>query len=103
MPAPIMPAIPLGPEFGIEQLGETVAPKAEPSAGFGQALSKALDNLVEMQKTSGDLAQQLATGQATDLTGVALQAEQAHLALQVAAQIRNRTVDAYHEIFRMQV
>ena len=46
----------------------------------------------------------LATGQATDITSVVADAvEQANLALQLAVQVRNKAVDAYQEIMRMQV
>ncbi len=32
-----------------------------------------------------------------------MEIERASLALQLAAQVRNKTVDAYQELFRMQV
>jgi flagellar hook-basal body complex protein FliE len=104
MPGPILPPIPLGPEFSVAPLGESLkAPSTDKTTGFGEALGNAIEKLADMQRTSGELAQAFATGQSTDIAGIALQAEQAHLALQVAAQIRNRAVDAYHEIFRMQI
>jgi flagellar hook-basal body complex protein FliE len=32
-----------------------------------------------------------------------MEVERANLAMQLAVQVRNKAVDAYHEIFRMQI
>ena len=81
-----------------------VAPSA-PSGGdaFGQALGSALDKLDAGQQTAAQASQDLATGQATDISSVVNQVEKASLELQLATQIRNKAVEAYQEIFRMQV
>ena len=103
-----MPTIPpvgaapaaLGPEFARPTL-DGAAPAGE--GGFGKMLADQIGNLNEMQASAGQQAQALATGQATDVTAVVMEIERASLALQLATQIRDKTVDAYHEIFRMQV
>jgi flagellar hook-basal body complex protein FliE len=103
-----MPTIPpvgatpvaLGPEFARPTL-DGAAPAGE--GGFGKMLAEQIGNLNEMQASAGQQAQALATGQATDVTAVVMEVERASLSLQLATQIRNKTVDAYHEIFRMQV
>jgi len=50
-----------------------------------------------------DAVTRLATGQDNDLHDVMLSVESEGLAFDLAVQIRNRLVDAYSEIFRMQV
>ena len=103
-----MPTIPpvgatpvaLGPEFAPPTL-DNAAPAGE--GGFGKMLADQIGNLNEMQASAGQQAQALATGQATDVTAVVMEIERAGLALQLATQIRNKTVEAYHEMFRMQV
>ena len=45
----------------------------------------------------------VATGQATDVSQVAMTVERAVLELQMATQIRNKAVEAYQDIYRMQV
>jgi flagellar hook-basal body complex protein FliE len=103
-----MPTIPpvgaapvaLGPEFAPPTL-DGAAPAGE--GGFGKMLADQIGNLNEMQASAGQQAQALATGKATDVTSVVMEIERASLALQLATQIRDKTVDAYHEIFRMQV
>ena len=43
------------------------------------------------------------TGQAKDISAVVMSVEKASLELQLAVQLRNKGVEAYQEIFRMQV
>lgn len=38
-----------------------------------------------------------------DVTQVLLASEQAHLSLQLTSQVRNKVVEAYQEIMRMQI
>jgi flagellar hook-basal body complex protein FliE len=71
--------------------------------GFGKALSGALDELTSSQSQATDQAQKLATGQASDISSVVMSVEKASLELQLAVQLRNKGVEAYQEIFRMQV
>lgn len=73
------------------------------AGGFGKALQGELQKLSDSQAQAADQAQQLATGQATDVTSVVMSVEKASLELQLAAQVRNKAVEAYQEIFRMQV
>jgi flagellar hook-basal body complex protein FliE len=83
----------------------TDAPSAakDGTGGFGKALAGAIDGLSESQNQATDQAQQLATGQAKDISGVVMSVEKASLELQLAVQLRNKGVEAYQEIFRMQV
>ncbi|HEY4347360.1 MAG TPA: flagellar hook-basal body complex protein FliE [Gaiellaceae bacterium] len=71
--------------------------------GFGGALAGELGKLEQSQQTATTAANQLATGQATDISTVAMQVEQASLSLQLAVQVRNKAVDAYNELMRMQI
>jgi flagellar hook-basal body complex protein FliE len=73
------------------------------TGGFGKALEGALDNLSASQTQATDQAQQLATGQAKDISAVVMSVEKASLELQLAVQVRNKGVEAYQDIFRMQV
>ncbi len=55
-----------------------------------------------MQK--GDaLAMQVATGQADNLHEVMIQMEEVKMAFQLALQVKNRLLEAYQEMMRMQV
>jgi flagellar hook-basal body complex protein FliE len=111
MPAPIssIAAIAASPEFSIAGIGGA-APANSPApvgggsgGGFGAALIDQLDKLEATQQSASNQSEALATGQADDVTSVVLEVERAQLALQLASQMRNKAVEAYHEIFRMQV
>ena len=101
MTAPIAP-------FGAFQLPTVTsdapaAPSGTGGGGFGQALMSQLDKLNTSQADATTQAQQLATGQASDVSSVVMAMEKASLELQLATQVRNKGVEAYQEIFRMSV
>lgn len=73
------------------------------SGGFGKALAGALENLSGSMNDASVASQQLATGQAKDVSQVAMTVERAVLDLQLATQLRNKAVEAYQEIYRMNV
>ncbi|MFN8224896.1 MAG: flagellar hook-basal body complex protein FliE [Gaiellales bacterium] len=107
MALPPVTGIGLGPEFAIPKLDGAKATTGqegvEGAGGFGKALGSAFGKLVETQQTAMEQSQALALGKAPDIQTVAIDVERANLAIQLATQVRNRAVDAYHEIFRMQV
>jgi len=97
----IPPISPIPPSSGAGQ-----AQGSSPSTsgtGFGGMLSGAIDKLDNLQQQATDASQQLATGQATDISQVTMQVENASLALQLAVEVRNKAVDAYQDLFRMQI
>jgi flagellar hook-basal body complex protein FliE len=71
--------------------------------GFGEALAKSIDSLQATQTQADQQVQAFTTGQSQDMSGVVMSVEKASLELQLATQVRNKAVDAYNEIFRMQV
>lgn len=80
--------------------------KKEPSAdqkSFAGILTDALGEVNALQNQSALMKQQLVAGQITDVHQVTLAAEKAGIAFQLTMQIRNKVVEAYQEIMRMQV
>lgn len=69
---------------------------------FAQTLADALQEVNQMQLDAEKAALQLATGQA-ELHQVMLTAEKANISLQLTLAIRNKLLEAYNEIMRMQV
>ena len=102
----IIPPIPPigGGDFKLPALTNEPKPGADTgTGGFGKLLANQIDKLSQSQNTASDQAQQLATGQAKDINGVVVAVEKASLELQLAVQLRNKGVEAYQELFRMQV
>jgi len=71
--------------------------------GFGDVLRGKLDQLSQSQEVSNQASQDLATGDVDDIAKTMLQIEQANVSLQLATQLRNKAVEAYQEILRMQI
>jgi flagellar hook-basal body complex protein FliE len=70
---------------------------------FGQMVSDAVQQLNQIQQEADGAALQVATGTGGDLHTALVTVEEASLALQLALQVRNKVVEAYQEVMRMQV
>jgi flagellar hook-basal body complex protein FliE len=79
------------------------APSAAGDTGFGEALSRALSEVNEMQLQSRDAAVAVASGKPVDTAQMVVGVEKAAISLQFAIQVRNKLLEAYQELMRMQV
>ncbi len=70
---------------------------------FSKTLNEAIQHVNQLQKVSDEKAQALATGKTDDIADVMISAEKADIALRTMVQVRNKIIDAYQEIMRMQV
>jgi flagellar hook-basal body complex protein FliE len=82
--------------------GTNGGPAAATSGDFASTLSASLENLQGMQTKTDNLAVQAATGQLTDVHDYIIAATEANLATQLAVAVRNKALDAFNEIMRMQ-
>lgn len=73
------------------------------SSNFVDTLKHAMDKVNDLQKASDKGMQDLATGRTDNVADVMIAAEKADVALRVMVQVRNKIIDAYNEIMRMQV
>ena len=81
---------------------------AAPSAGkglesFGDALFDAVRAVNQVQTEADARAVGVATGEPVELHDVMLAQERAALGLELAVQVRNKLVEAYQEVMRMQI
>lgn len=90
------------PGTAVFQAGVSSASQ-DTAASFAETLQQAFDKINEMQQRSAELARQFAAGETDDLVQVVTAAEEASVALQLAVQVRNKVIEAYQEIMRMQV
>ena len=65
-------------------------------------LSKGLENVQATQKKADDLAVQVADGTLQDPAQYTMAANEASLGLQLTLAVRNKALDAFQEIMRMQ-
>jgi len=91
----------------VSAIQSTTAPSVQraqqPAGDFSALLDQALQPAREAQAAARAESLGLLTGQATSIHQVVLAAEKADLALQLTVQIRNKALDAYNEIMRMQL
>lgn len=71
--------------------------------GFKDVLINALNDVNDLQFQSDALTERLVTGQVDDVAQVMMAAQKAELSLQMALQVRNKLIESYQEIMRMQV
>lgn len=93
-------AIPSSPD--ILKASSTGDPKST-AVPFTEMLRKAVDSINEMQAKADMLTERLATGEVTDIHKVMLAVEQVNIALQLTMQIRNKVIESYQEVMRMQI
>ena len=79
------------------------AGSVEKATGFGKALMNAIEGLDGVQKPADDKAMELASGEPVDLHDVMISRETASLHMQLALQVRNKLVEAYQDVMRMQI
>lgn len=70
---------------------------------FTEVLKNALDKVNQMQLQSDEYNKLLVTGEVDNLHDVSIASEKAYVALQITLSIRNKILEAYKEIMRMQI
>ncbi len=88
-----------------EQRTQRVRPESMNSEGpsFGDTLQEAIGKVNTMQKTADKKMQAMATGEETNISEVMIAAEKADIALKLMMSVRNKVIDAYQEVMKMQV
>ena len=71
--------------------------------GFGEIFKQAMQEVSQTQKASDKMTSDLATGQVENIHEVMIASEKASLSLELTMQVRNKVVEAYQEVMRMQV
>ena len=75
----------------------------DPSATFSQAIKKAVGEVSNLSNEADKLAVNLASGDVEDVHKAMIAMQKAKLALDFTIQVRNKVIEAYQEIMRMQV
>jgi flagellar hook-basal body complex protein FliE len=96
------PSMPIAAADGLTAEA-TAAPTMHGASAFGQWFTS------QVQKVNGEIAvadkqlQAVATGEAQNLHQVMISLEEARLSFQLLVQVRNRVLEAYQDVMRMQV
>lgn len=70
---------------------------------FGETLNQAVKDVSALQSEAGKAVERMVSGEAVDLHEVMIAVEKAKTSFELLMEIRNKTLDMYREIMRMQV
>lgn len=87
----------------LENINPVQSKAATTNTEFSDIFKDALNQTEQTEAASNNSMVGLLTGESDDLHSVMIQAEKADLALKLTIQIRNKILDSYSEIMRMQV
>lgn len=87
----------------MENEGMTPSAAGETAQGFGKMLADSIEKVNEAQISADKSIKDLAAGRTKNIHETMLQIENADASLKLMMQVRNKVLDAYKEIMRMQV
>lgn len=101
------------PLAALQQVGGAVAPGgiaaasppslAGPGGAFAELVGGALRKVNDQLLTSQADLQQLAVGNVENLHQILIRLEESRLSFQLAMQVRNRVLEAYQDLMKLQV
>ncbi|HBV86013.1 MAG TPA: flagellar hook-basal body complex protein FliE [Desulfosporosinus sp.] len=105
---PIAPIMPLGiinsiTPTGFEASGSSGEGASKAGADFSKFLKDALGEVDALQSKADTATLALATGQVQDLSEVMVALEKASLSMTLTVATRDKVIDAYNQIMRMQI
>lgn len=71
--------------------------------GFSQFLNRSINEVNDMLGAADRSARELASGKSENLHDAMITMEKAETAFKLLVQVRNKVIDAYQEVMRMQV
>ncbi|XYY60476.1 flagellar hook-basal body complex protein FliE [Bacillus velezensis] len=85
------------------QLNQTQKTDSSNQTSFSELLKNSIDSLNESQVKSDQITNELVAGKDVNLDEVMIVAQKANISLTAATEFRNKAVEAYQEIMRMQM
>jgi len=76
---------------------------AQPRVSFADQLDSAVQEINRLQLARDEKIASMVSGEVTDVHEVMVAAEEAQLAFELLLEIRNKLLEAYQEVMRMQV
>jgi flagellar hook-basal body complex protein FliE len=70
---------------------------------FGEVLEGAVESANRSSMLAGDLAEAFAAGARDDIHGTMLAASKADIEVRFVGAVRNKVIDAFYELWRMQI
>lgn len=98
-----LPVTSATPASSLAGVGEAAAPAAAPGADFASLLSQGMENLQGLHTKTSNLSVQAASGDLNALHDYTISATESAIATQLTTAVRNKALEAFTEIMRMNV
>jgi flagellar hook-basal body complex protein FliE len=96
-------ALNLFPNGGLDEKKHIDRTLRETQASFGDTLRRAIDDVNSLQQEAGRAVDRMTGGENIDIHEVMIAVEKAKTSFDLLMEIRNKTLEAYRELMRMQV
>jgi flagellar hook-basal body complex protein FliE len=93
----------LPPLPSLPPVGATGAGSGPAAPGFGEALGRGLQQVSDLEHHADALIEDMASGGPTKIHEVMAATSQAGLATDLLVQVRDRALEAYQEVMRLQL
>jgi len=87
----------------VQRSAEIAAQPKPQGPSFAAVLKESLEQVNALQARKTEKIEELVTGKAGSVEEVMIAVEEANLAFEFTMQVRNKLVEAYNELLRMQV
>jgi len=89
---------------GLSSLGlNKISVENEKDNSFKDMLTDAMKDVNQQQQEGYNAMQEIATGKVTNLQEAIQQIEEAELSMKLALETKNKAINAYREVMRMQI
>ena len=102
-PVSIPPSPPSGAAAGAAPAAAPTTVNAEQDGGFGSVLRQGLEHVSGLEHAADRAATGFAAGDGTKVHEVMIAGAKSQIAVDLLSQLRNKAVEAYTEIMRLQV
>lgn len=96
-------AIPAIPAIGPPTAGAGAAPGPAPARGFAEAMQRGLNEVSGLERAADAVTENLAAGGGAQIHDLMIATTKASLGVDMLVAVRNRAVEAYQEVMRLQV
>ncbi len=93
----------IGEHLPLEWQKSQVTPTEPAGTKFSDTLKEVIDDVNQLQKESAGMTERLIKGEPVELHDVMIAAQKARTAFQLLLELRNKGLDLYREVNRMQV
>ena len=100
---PRAPTVPARVAAVERAVAERLAPAEADAGSFARAALEAVEAVSRQQADAGKMVIDLSTGRDVNVHNAVLAMEEAGLAFRFMVQVRNKALEAYQEVMRMQV